>query len=179
MLSQMTCPNIFVVERNVCTVSGTRVVEFDAVFFDMSETWLKRMHGFDVAMSAKLGLDQADDETGGQQVVLRIEQDLGFQLASEVADVLTHARQIRATSHLETESSWVEVIDLPAAIPCVFVSTKSITNVEELDEQDLDAELVANITARARRIGMRLGFDQPWSKDNERGRLLTLKRTFR
>lgn len=89
------------------------------------------MDCFDFTILAEYGLDQWNDIVSSQSGVLRIEQDLSFELALVTADGAERCVQTKVSSELESESLGAYVGDGPVTFANVLESFDRITNVGE------------------------------------------------
>ena len=87
------------------------------------------MDCFDFTILAEYVLDQWNNIVSSQSGVLRIEQDLSFELALVVADGAERPIQTEVSSDLESESLGVYVGDGPVTLANVLESFDCITNV--------------------------------------------------
>jgi hypothetical protein len=88
--------------------------------------------------------------------VLGIEQDLNFELAVEIADRIVMPILTSVSTNLKSKSLGGQESDEPVTNASVLVSSDSITDVRELDKEEILANGVASKNATARGIGVRL-----------------------
>ena len=114
------------------------------------------MDGLDLTILLEVLLDQGNDKLGSESRVLRIEQDLSFQLTLKIADGVQRAICTRIPSDLKAKNLGVQETNLPMTHANILVSLDGITNVRELHEEELPTEMVAQKNATAGRIVIRL-----------------------
>lgn len=122
----------------------------------MRNTTESGLNGLDFTILTEGLLDQGDDKVGSESRVLGIEQDLNFELTLEVADGAVWTSGTCVAGNLVAKSLGVQEGDQPMTIASIIVSLNSITNIGELNVEEILADLVASKNATARRIVVRL-----------------------
>jgi hypothetical protein len=111
--------------------STASVIVLDLVGFDTGNTTRDRLDGFDFTVLVECLLDQGDDSLSSESRVLRIEQDLSFELALIIADGAARSIWTGISGDLNGESLWIQVGHKPMADANVVVGLDGITNVCE------------------------------------------------
>ena len=151
-VSAKTYTNVLVVETITSHFCGASVVELDSVGLDMCNTRRSGVNGLDLTAITKGFLDQCNDEAGGEMSILGVEQDLNLDLAFIVADSVERSTHAVVASDVEAENLWGHIADLPATTTSVLVSSNSITNIKELNEEEVMTDVSAKTNGRARWI---------------------------
>lgn len=139
MIAKRTYADVLVVQSSLSSSGRASVVKLDAVGLDVGNGTRIRMHCFDFTILAEYVFDQWNDIVSSQSGVLRIEQDLNFELALVVADGAERPIQTEVSSDLEAECLGVYVADGPVTLANVLESLDCITNVGERDKESLYA----------------------------------------
>ena len=111
------------------------------------------MDGLDFTILVECLLDQGDDSLSSESRVLRIEQDLSFELALIVADGAVRSIWTGISGDLNAKSLGVQVVDKPMTDTNVVVSLDGITNVGERNQEQVLPKFLASDDGSERWIG--------------------------
>ena len=103
-------------------------------------------------MSTKDVLDQCDDKASSEIRVLGVEEDLKFELTLKIASGVERPIRSIVAGSFEAKILGFQVADLPAPHASILMSANGITDVGELNEEKLLANLLSNKNAGARRV---------------------------